>query len=319
MLGRVLGPDGHLLAYEDDPVTRRMLRHNLAANRVQNVTVMQRRLGRGRFRTPQDGIAARTVDTVLRDADSVDELASRTPRLAQGECRRGRACRPRRRERIALAPAPMPASLRPRQAGDADMPEFCGSYGYRAWHVDTPYFHRRQLQLPHRRHLCGGRRRRACSPFRKRSRRAWRWNPCDPGDRIPSAWRIFSPESRVFDIPLEPRTTPDWITRSIRTRAALMRRSLRGPRPRRRPLRASATMMAAPGWARRRRAVAWGPFDRGRGPRDCRDVCGSGTISGSFRRHFEGTAFRRLRARFRSRVRAVVHFGRAAQRCRVDT
>ena len=44
-LGRVLGEGGHLFLYESRPVLQRILRQNLAANGVSNVTVMRRTLG----------------------------------------------------------------------------------------------------------------------------------------------------------------------------------------------------------------------------------------------------------------------------------
>jgi Glycosyltransferase family 9 (heptosyltransferase) len=44
-LGRLLGEAGHLLVYESRPVVQRILRQNLSANGVSNVTVMRRKLG----------------------------------------------------------------------------------------------------------------------------------------------------------------------------------------------------------------------------------------------------------------------------------
>jgi Tfp pilus assembly protein PilF len=44
-LGRLLGEAGHLFLYESRPVLQRILRQNLAANGVSNVTVMRRTLG----------------------------------------------------------------------------------------------------------------------------------------------------------------------------------------------------------------------------------------------------------------------------------
>ena len=51
-----------------------MLRHNLAANRIQNVTVMQRRLDRGVPDTPKEGAPVQSIDTTSRDVESVDDL-----------------------------------------------------------------------------------------------------------------------------------------------------------------------------------------------------------------------------------------------------
>ena len=44
-LGTLLGEAGHLFLYESRPVPQRILRQNLAANRVSNVTLMRRALG----------------------------------------------------------------------------------------------------------------------------------------------------------------------------------------------------------------------------------------------------------------------------------
>ncbi len=44
-LGRMLGEAGHLFLYESRPVLQRIMRQNLAANGVGNVTVMRRALG----------------------------------------------------------------------------------------------------------------------------------------------------------------------------------------------------------------------------------------------------------------------------------
>src|SRR5207253_4990730 len=45
-LGKALGAAGHLFLYEPRPVVQRILQQNLAANRVLNVTLMRRALGR---------------------------------------------------------------------------------------------------------------------------------------------------------------------------------------------------------------------------------------------------------------------------------
>ena len=48
-LGEAVGEAGHLLIYESRPPMQRVLRQNLAANRVSQVTVMPRKLGRPRL------------------------------------------------------------------------------------------------------------------------------------------------------------------------------------------------------------------------------------------------------------------------------
>ena len=77
-LAQRLGPEGHLLVSEARPVSRRMLGQNLAANRVGNVTVLRRMVGRPRDPTE----VAETVDglqleqlNLLKVGEDVDGLA----------------------------------------------------------------------------------------------------------------------------------------------------------------------------------------------------------------------------------------------------
>jgi tetratricopeptide (TPR) repeat protein len=64
-LGAAVGPSGHLFLYEPRPVVQRILRQNLGANGIGNVTVMRRALGRSAADTD-------AADAALRE--SVDEL-----------------------------------------------------------------------------------------------------------------------------------------------------------------------------------------------------------------------------------------------------
>ena len=71
-------PDGHLLVSEAQPVQQRMLRHNLAANRADNVTVLHSAVGQPRGKTE----AAETVDglrleqlALLKVGESIDGVA----------------------------------------------------------------------------------------------------------------------------------------------------------------------------------------------------------------------------------------------------
>jgi hypothetical protein len=68
-LGAAVGTAGHLFVYEPRPVVQRILRQNLGATGVSNVTVMRRALGRS---AAQGTDAAEAVDVPLRE--SVDEL-----------------------------------------------------------------------------------------------------------------------------------------------------------------------------------------------------------------------------------------------------
>jgi FkbM family methyltransferase len=74
-LGKAVGAAGHLFLYEPRPVVQRILRQNLGANRVTNVTLMRRALGRpgeakraapeGPAQTAAAGAASRVVTETL--------------------------------------------------------------------------------------------------------------------------------------------------------------------------------------------------------------------------------------------------------------
>jgi tRNA A58 N-methylase Trm61 len=65
-LGGLLGEAGHLFLYESRPVLQRILRQNLAANGVGNVTVMRRTLG---SRGEGEG-----SETAMPTSETLDEL-----------------------------------------------------------------------------------------------------------------------------------------------------------------------------------------------------------------------------------------------------
>ena len=66
-LGRLLGEGGHLFLYESRPVLQRILRQNLAANGVSNVTVMRRTLG-------SRGEGEGSADNAPPTTETLDEL-----------------------------------------------------------------------------------------------------------------------------------------------------------------------------------------------------------------------------------------------------
>lgn len=137
MIGRLLGPDGMLLAYENDPVTRRMLRQNLAAHGMSAVAVMPR--GIGRLNEPDEARERREI-AGEPPTDSVDAL--RLERLDWLKVNVGADAH------AVLAGAEESLwRLRPcvlvcatgREAMP-DMLNFCATYGYRAWRLDARYF-----------------------------------------------------------------------------------------------------------------------------------------------------------------------------------
>jgi tetratricopeptide (TPR) repeat protein len=73
-LGKALGAAGHLFLYEPRPVVQRILRQNLGANRVMNVTLMRRTLGRSAGDVAASGEAATSVVTETLDELQLDRL-----------------------------------------------------------------------------------------------------------------------------------------------------------------------------------------------------------------------------------------------------
>ncbi|HEX6003420.1 MAG TPA: tetratricopeptide repeat protein [Burkholderiales bacterium] len=70
-LASAIGPAGHLLLYEDDAIIRQVLRQNLQANRMGNVTVMKRRLRRVSDDLVKDAGAAASDEAGL---ETIDDL-----------------------------------------------------------------------------------------------------------------------------------------------------------------------------------------------------------------------------------------------------
>jgi tetratricopeptide (TPR) repeat protein len=70
-LAQALGAAGHLFLYEPRPVMQRILRQNLAANRIMNVTLMRRALGRG---GAGEGAAASASAPESVVTETMDEL-----------------------------------------------------------------------------------------------------------------------------------------------------------------------------------------------------------------------------------------------------
>ena len=83
-LAALVGPSGHLFLYEPRPLMQRVLRQNLAANRVGNVTLMKRALGpaaeASAAETPTESLDELQLDQLQllkidNDADALDVLA----------------------------------------------------------------------------------------------------------------------------------------------------------------------------------------------------------------------------------------------------
>ena len=129
-LGRLLGEAGHLFVYESRPVQQRILRQNLAANGVSNVTVMRRTLGsRGEEEGIACGTATETLDELqlerldwlkVASGDALDVLAGASETLW------------RLRPLLFLAAADEQA-LR-------EITERAREFSYRCWRMETALF-----------------------------------------------------------------------------------------------------------------------------------------------------------------------------------
>ncbi len=90
-LASAAGNDGHLMLYESHPVMRQILRKNLAANRVANVTLMRRMLAERASRQ--------------QSLESLDDLQLDRLDLLKANDANGGDGRPCRGRRYALASA----------------------------------------------------------------------------------------------------------------------------------------------------------------------------------------------------------------------
>jgi len=128
-LARASGPDGYLLAYESRRVVRRVLNHNLAANDVRNVTVMQPVEQSVESGAPDDEILEAVDDLQLERLDllkineGVDALAVITD--ASDTLWRLRP--------VLFIAARDEAALK-------DLTAQAQDYGYRCWRMQTPLF-----------------------------------------------------------------------------------------------------------------------------------------------------------------------------------
>jgi hypothetical protein len=127
LLAAALGPAGHLVLYEPRPQQRRLLRQNLAANRVANCTLMRGALGSA---ADDDAAATDTLDDL--QLERLDWLKVSRAARAAAVLDGGAATLWRLRPRM-LLDAPDHSSLVALAARARD-------FGYRCWRIATPLF-----------------------------------------------------------------------------------------------------------------------------------------------------------------------------------
>ena len=145
-LAKLVGVEGHVIAYETRPIVQQILRQNLEANRVSGtVTLMRRGLSgprRGSRDYPDDavGVPAATAPDAPIDTDTLDELL--LDRLDLLKIRSGANAAD-----ILQGASDTLWRLRPLlflSAADVDAIDFlaerAGSFGYRCWRMEVPCF-----------------------------------------------------------------------------------------------------------------------------------------------------------------------------------
>jgi precorrin-6B methylase 2 len=133
-LGRVLGESGHLLVYESRPVLQRILRQNLAANGLRNVTVMRRLLG-----SQGEGEGAEPTSETLDELqlERLDWLKVNAGVAAQEILAGASETLWRLRPLLFLAA--------PDEQGLRALTERAREFGYRCWRMETALFNRQNF------------------------------------------------------------------------------------------------------------------------------------------------------------------------------
>ena len=126
-LAAAVGSAGHVFLYEAQPLRRRVLRQNLAANRVGSVTLMRRMLG---ATSEADDRSCETVDDLHLQELRLLKINEAVPALAVLTGAKNTLWRLRPLLCVAV---PDPGVLNGLAAVARDL-------GYRSWRVDTPLF-----------------------------------------------------------------------------------------------------------------------------------------------------------------------------------
>jgi len=133
-LSRMLGEAGHLFLYESRPVLQRILRQNLAANGVRNVTVMRRQLGsRGEGEGPEP--TSETLDDL--QLERLDWLKLNAGVAAQDILAGASETLWRLRPLLFLAATD--------EQGLRTLTEQAREFGYRCWRMEAALFNRQNF------------------------------------------------------------------------------------------------------------------------------------------------------------------------------
>jgi hypothetical protein len=147
-LAPALGRGGHMFLYEPRPVFQQVLRQNLAANRVANVTVIKRNLtGANGPAVPADGNDSRTDVARASTMDTIDDL--RLERLHWLKIAEAsdpiQVLRSAAESLWRLRPNLFVAAADDRSA--REIAACARDFGYRCWEVEHGYFNPRNFNL----------------------------------------------------------------------------------------------------------------------------------------------------------------------------
>jgi tetratricopeptide (TPR) repeat protein len=126
-IAKMLGPKGHLFLYEPQPIARRILQQNLAANRVAQKATLMRRAISGTNNVPED---SETLDELLLDRLDILKIQSFAkvgPILSGASATLWR-----------LRPKLFIAALDDSALGELAL--IANEHGYRCWRMATPLF-----------------------------------------------------------------------------------------------------------------------------------------------------------------------------------
>lgn len=145
-LAKIIGDAGHLILYEPGRVRRRILETNVGANRLSNVTVMRRRLGRPRERgagapaqgsAPAIGVGGDATETLdqlrLARLDLLKVNADHEDDVSALEVLSGAADTLWRLRPTLFLAAKGEAALH-------DLADCAKGFGYRCWRIETALF-----------------------------------------------------------------------------------------------------------------------------------------------------------------------------------
>lgn len=138
-LSAAVGRSGHVICYESQPLIKRILRQNIQANRIMNVTVMARTLTGQQTRPSEPPITAITDTVDELQLEHLDWLKINEPTTSLSVLEGSAETLWRLRPRVFVAAADEVA-LR----AIADRAK---EFGYRCWRMDTPFFNPRNLYL----------------------------------------------------------------------------------------------------------------------------------------------------------------------------